>query len=56
MLKELDLIAQAAAATDCPMPLVASVRATYQAAAAKGFGERDYFVLTSGDAEPTPRA
>jgi 3-hydroxyisobutyrate dehydrogenase-like beta-hydroxyacid dehydrogenase len=47
MLKDLDLIEQAAAATSCDMPLTSSIRDVYRAAVARGLGEQDFFVLTS---------
>ncbi|HXT06693.1 MAG TPA: NAD(P)-dependent oxidoreductase [Roseiarcus sp.] len=49
MLKDLDLIAAAAAATSCPMPLIESIRGKYQAAVARGLGDLDYFVLAADD-------
>jgi 3-hydroxyisobutyrate dehydrogenase-like beta-hydroxyacid dehydrogenase len=56
MLKDLDLIEQAAAATSCDMPLISRVRNVYRAAVARGLGDQDFFVLTSGDAGPVPSA
>jgi 3-hydroxyisobutyrate dehydrogenase-like beta-hydroxyacid dehydrogenase len=56
MLKDLDLIEQAAAATSCDMPLISSIRDVYRAAVARGLGDHDFFVLTSGDAGPAPSA
>ena len=50
MLKDFDLIGEAAAATGCAMPLVSSIREVYRDAVARGLGERDFFVLTAGDA------
>ena len=50
MLKDLDLIEQAAAATSCDMPLISSIRDVYRAAVARGLGDQDFFILTSGDA------
>jgi 3-hydroxyisobutyrate dehydrogenase-like beta-hydroxyacid dehydrogenase len=54
MLKDFDLIEQAAAATSCDMPLISSIRDLYRVAVARGLGDQDFFVLTSGDAEPVP--
>jgi 3-hydroxyisobutyrate dehydrogenase-like beta-hydroxyacid dehydrogenase len=56
MLKDLDLIEQAAAATSCDMPLISRVRNVYRAAVARGLGDQDFFVLTSGDTRPVPSA
>jgi 3-hydroxyisobutyrate dehydrogenase-like beta-hydroxyacid dehydrogenase len=56
MLKDFDLIEQAAAATSCDVPLISSVRNAYRAAVARGLGDQDFFVLTSGDAGPVPSA
>ena len=56
MLKDYDLIEQAAAATSCDMPLISSVRNAYRAAVARGLGDQDFFVLTSGDMAPVPSA
>ena len=50
MLKDFDLIAEAAQATACDMPLISAIRQQYQAAVARGLGERDFFVLTAKDA------
>jgi 3-hydroxyisobutyrate dehydrogenase-like beta-hydroxyacid dehydrogenase len=50
MLKDFDLIAEAAQATSCDMPLIAGVRETYRAAVARGLGDLDFFVLTAKDA------
>ena len=47
MLKDFGLITQAAEASACPMPLITSIRERYQAAAARGLGDRDFFVLTA---------
>jgi 3-hydroxyisobutyrate dehydrogenase-like beta-hydroxyacid dehydrogenase len=47
MLKDFDLIAGAAAATACDLPLIESVRQRYRTAAAHGLGDRDFFVLTA---------
>jgi 3-hydroxyisobutyrate dehydrogenase-like beta-hydroxyacid dehydrogenase len=47
MLKDFDLIAEAAQATACDMPLIDSIREIYRAAAASGLGDRDFFVLTA---------
>ena len=52
MLKDLDLVEQAAAATSCDMPLISSIRDIYRAAVARGLGDQDFFVLTSEDAGP----
>jgi len=52
MLKDLDLIEQAASATSCNMPLISSIRNVYRAAAARGLGEKDFFVLTAADTGP----
>jgi 3-hydroxyisobutyrate dehydrogenase-like beta-hydroxyacid dehydrogenase len=56
MLKDLDLVEQAAAATSCDMPLISSVRDVYRAAVARGLGDQDFFVLTSPDAARGPDA
>jgi len=56
MLKDLDLIEQAATATSCDMPLISRVRNVYRAAVARGLGDQDFFVLTSGEAGPVPSA
>jgi len=52
MLKDFDLIEQAAAATSCEMPLFSSIRNLYRDAVARGLGDQDFFVLTSGEAAP----
>jgi 3-hydroxyisobutyrate dehydrogenase-like beta-hydroxyacid dehydrogenase len=52
MLKDFDLIAGAARAASCEMPLIASVREVYRAAAARGLGDRDFFVLTAPETGP----
>jgi 3-hydroxyisobutyrate dehydrogenase-like beta-hydroxyacid dehydrogenase len=54
MLKDLDLIEQAASATSCEMPLLSNIRNVYRAAFARGLGDQDFFVLTSPDAGPFP--
>jgi 3-hydroxyisobutyrate dehydrogenase-like beta-hydroxyacid dehydrogenase len=54
MVKDLDLIEQAASATSCEMPLISNIRNVYQAAVARGLGDQDFFVLTSPDAGPFP--
>ena len=56
MLKDFDLIEQAAVATACPMPLISSIRNVYRDAVARGLGGNDFFVLTAGDATPAPGA
>jgi 3-hydroxyisobutyrate dehydrogenase-like beta-hydroxyacid dehydrogenase len=56
MLKDLDLIGQAAAATSCDMPLISGVRDVYRAAVAQGLGDQDFFVVTSGNAGSVPNA
>jgi 3-hydroxyisobutyrate dehydrogenase-like beta-hydroxyacid dehydrogenase len=56
MLKDLDLVERAAAATSCNMPLISSIRNVYRAAVARGLGNQDFFVLTLGDAGPVPIA
>jgi 3-hydroxyisobutyrate dehydrogenase-like beta-hydroxyacid dehydrogenase len=56
MLKDFDLIEQAAEATSCDMPLISSIRNVYRDAVARGFGDQDFFVLTSEDAMPAPGA
>lgn len=56
MLKDFDLIEQAAAATSCDLPLISSIRNVYRAAVARGLGDQDFFVLTSGDAGTVPSA
>jgi 3-hydroxyisobutyrate dehydrogenase-like beta-hydroxyacid dehydrogenase len=56
MLKDFDLIERAAAATSCDLPLISNVRNVYRAAVARGLGDQDFFVLTSGDARPVPSA
>ena len=50
MLKDFELIAQAAEATACAMPLMDDIRQTFRAAVARGLGARDFFVLTAKDA------
>jgi len=50
MLKDFDLIAEAANATSCDVPLLMGVRETYRAAIARGLGDKDFFVLTAQDA------
>jgi 3-hydroxyisobutyrate dehydrogenase-like beta-hydroxyacid dehydrogenase len=52
MLKDFDLIEQAALATSSDMPLISSVRALYRDAVARGLGDRDFFVLTAAEATP----
>jgi 3-hydroxyisobutyrate dehydrogenase-like beta-hydroxyacid dehydrogenase len=52
MLKDLDLIEQAASATSCEMPLISNIRNVYRGALARGLGDQDFFVLTSPDAGP----
>lgn len=47
MLKDFDLIAQAATATSCEMPLISSIRGLYREAVAHGLGGQDFFVLTA---------
>ena len=47
MLKDFDLIGQAAAATSCETPLIGGIRNLYREAVAQGLGEQDFFVLTS---------
>jgi len=49
MLKDFELIAQAAQASGCDMPLIESIRHTYRAAVARGLGDRDFFALTAKD-------
>jgi len=50
MLKDFDLIAKAAKATSCDVPLLMGVREAYRAAIARGLGDKDFFVLTAQDA------
>jgi 3-hydroxyisobutyrate dehydrogenase-like beta-hydroxyacid dehydrogenase len=50
MLKDLDLIEQAATATSCEMPLISNIRNVYRAAVAQGLGDQDFFALTARDA------
>jgi 3-hydroxyisobutyrate dehydrogenase-like beta-hydroxyacid dehydrogenase len=50
MLKDFDLIEQAARATSSVMPLISSIRNEYRAAVERGLGDQDFFVLTSRDA------
>lgn len=52
MLKDFDLIEQAAAATSCATPLLSSIRSHYAQAVAQGYGDQDFFVLTAGEAGP----
>jgi 3-hydroxyisobutyrate dehydrogenase-like beta-hydroxyacid dehydrogenase len=52
MLKDFDLIEQAAGETFREMPLISGVREAYQAAVARGLGDRDFFVLTAQEAGP----
>ena len=47
MLKDFDLIEQAAAATSCDMPLISSIRDLYRETVAQGLGGQDFFVLTA---------
>jgi 3-hydroxyisobutyrate dehydrogenase-like beta-hydroxyacid dehydrogenase len=54
MLKDFDLIEQAAAATSCDMPLISKIRNEYRAAVERGLGDQDFFVLTAPDAGPVP--
>jgi 3-hydroxyisobutyrate dehydrogenase-like beta-hydroxyacid dehydrogenase len=49
VLKDFDLIEQAAAATACPMPLISSIHKVFRDAVARGLGDRDFFVLTAKD-------
>lgn len=49
MLKDFDLIEEAASAKSCPMPLISSIRHTYQDAVSRGLGDEDFFVLTAAD-------
>jgi 3-hydroxyisobutyrate dehydrogenase-like beta-hydroxyacid dehydrogenase len=56
MLKDFDLIEQAAAATSCDMPLISKIRNEYRAAVKRGLGDQDFFVLTSPDPGPVPSA
>jgi 3-hydroxyisobutyrate dehydrogenase-like beta-hydroxyacid dehydrogenase len=50
MLKDFELIAEAARASACDMPLVDGIRETYRAAVARGLGDLDFFALTAKDA------
>jgi len=50
MLKDFELVAEAARASACDMPLVDGVRETYRAAVARGLGDRDFFALTAKNA------
>jgi 3-hydroxyisobutyrate dehydrogenase-like beta-hydroxyacid dehydrogenase len=56
MLKDLDLIERAATATSCNMPLISSIRNVYRDVVARGLGDQDFFVLTSGDVRHSPDA
>jgi 3-hydroxyisobutyrate dehydrogenase-like beta-hydroxyacid dehydrogenase len=56
MLKDFDLIEQAAAATHCDLPLIASIREVYRGAVARGLGDQDFFVLTSAEPGAVPSA
>jgi len=47
MLKDFDLIAAAAAATACDMPLIESIRKQYLTVVERGLGDKDFFVLTA---------
>ena len=47
MLKDFDLIEEAASAKSCPMPLISSIRQTYQDAVSRGHGDDDFFVLAA---------
>jgi len=47
MLKDFNLIVEAAEAASCDMPLIKSIREQYRAAEARGLGDRDFFVLTA---------
>ena len=51
MLKDFDLIDQAASANSCSLPLISGIRGAYRDAVARGLGDLDFFVLTaSGEA------
>jgi len=50
MLKDFDLIEQAAAAASCRLPLISHIRTMYQDAVEQGLGDQDFFVLTAADA------
>jgi 3-hydroxyisobutyrate dehydrogenase-like beta-hydroxyacid dehydrogenase len=52
MVKDFDLIEQAAASTSCDMPLITSIGNLYRAAVSRGLGDQDFFALTSPDARP----
>lgn len=54
MLKDFNLIKQVAAATSYDMPLISSIEGMYRDVAARGFGDQDFFVLTSGDSARAP--
>jgi 3-hydroxyisobutyrate dehydrogenase-like beta-hydroxyacid dehydrogenase len=45
IMKDLDIIAEVSRQDHCPMPLVAQVRQTYEAAFVDGCGDLDFFVL-----------
>ena len=50
MLKDFDLIEQAAVARSCHLPLISSIRHVYQDVVARGLGDKDFFVLTADSA------
>jgi len=56
MVKDFDLIEQAAASTSCDMPLISSIANVYRAAVSRGLGDQDFFALTSPDTGPFPKA
>lgn len=47
MLKDFDLIVDAADDAACKMPLIKSIREQYRSALARGLGDQDFFVLTA---------
>jgi 3-hydroxyisobutyrate dehydrogenase-like beta-hydroxyacid dehydrogenase len=55
LMKDLDLLLTAAGQQKTPMPANSVIRQIYQAAAAKGLGEKDFFVLVD-EAEQAARA
>ena len=56
MLKDFDLIEQAAAATSAICRFISKIRNEYRDAVERGLGDKDFFVLTSPDLGPVPSA
>jgi 3-hydroxyisobutyrate dehydrogenase-like beta-hydroxyacid dehydrogenase len=55
LMKDLDLLLAAGTEQDTPMPVASMIRQIYSAAAGRGLGEKDFFVLVK-EAERTARA